>query len=216
MYYFPAGEAWLKKHPLLTVMLCVAIGGAFASYAGVQWRELRGFGTSPRPMPVEHAVAPVGEFAPGQWVELQGELRFDCASAAIVRSSTLENYIFGHAAETYVPATDEQRQRLFVFVLDHAAICELAMRRPWRGVIRSASRYDVDRVRRSGFVVPPALAQPPILFQTFGGPKETRKTLIMAAVATALMVMGAVLFWWKHRLAEAKEESGWAAYAGKS
>lgn len=216
MYYFPAGEKFLLRHPFLTVMLCVAIGGAFASYAGVQWRELRGFGTSPRPLPVERAVAPAGDFAPGQWVELQGELRFDCASTAIVRGSTLENYIFGHAAETYVPATDIQRQRVFVFVLDRAAICEDAMRRPWHGVIRSASRYDLDRVRRYGFVMPASMSQPPIRFDTFGGPGDTRKTLIMAAVAAALMAMGAALFWWKYKIAEAKQESGWAQYAGKS
>ena len=89
------------------------------------------------------------------------------------------------------------------------------MRRPWRGVIRSASKYDLDRVRRNGFAVPASLAQPPIRFETYGGPKETRKMLILTAFATALMSMGAILFWRKHRLAEAKQESEWAARVGK-
>jgi hypothetical protein len=210
MYYFPAGDKFLQRHPLITVMLCAAIGGAFAWYASLQLRELRGFGTAPQPLAIEGAFAPAGEFAPGRWVELQGELHFECASTAIVRAATLETMIFGHSSETFVAATDASRQRVFIFQLDHAAICEDAMRRPWRGVLRSASRYDLDRVRRMGFRVPDTLAQPPMLLETFGGPRETRKTLILAAVATALMAMGAIIFWWKYRIAEAKEESGWA------
>ena len=210
MYYFPAGDKFLQRHPLLTVMLCAAIGGTFAWYASLQLRELRGFGSAPQTLAIESASAPSGEFAPGRWVELQGELRFDCASTAIVRAATLETMIFGHSSDTYVAATDPQQQRVIIFVLDHAAICEDATRRPWRGVLRSASKYDLDRVRRMGFRVPGTLAQPAMLLETFGGPRETRKTLILALAATALMAMGAIIFWWKYRIAEAKEESGWA------
>src|ERR1051326_1968673 len=210
MYYFPAGDKFLQRHPLITVMLCAAIGGAFAWYGSVQLRELRGFGSAPEPLAIENATAPAGDFAPGRWVELQGELRFDCASTAIVRAATLETMIFGHSAETFVAATDRQQHRVVIFQLDHAAVCEAAMRRPWHGVLRSAGRYDLDRVRRMGFRVPETLAQPPMLLETFGGPRETRKPLILAAVATALWALGAIIFWWKSRMAEAREESGWA------
>ena len=216
MYYFPAGDRFLLRHPFLTVMLCVAIGGAFAWYGYIQYNELRGFGDWPEPLAVERAAVTPGDFAPGRWIELQGDLRFDCASTAIVRGTTMESYIFGHAADTYVPATDLRQERVFIFAIDRAAFCGDAIRRPWRGVLRSASKYDLDRVRRYGFVVPHTLAQPPMLLETFGGPRETRKMLILSAIATALMLMGAVLFWRKYRIAEAKQEAGWAEYAGKS
>lgn len=216
MYYFPAGEKFLLRHPFLTVMLCVVIGGAFAWYGYIQYCELRGFGTSPAPLAVERASVVLGDFAPGRWVELQGELRFDCASTAVVRGTTMESYFFGHAADTYVPATDLRQEHLFVFMINRAAFCGDVMRRPWRGVLRSASKYDLDRVRRYGFVVPRTLTQPPMLLETFGGPGETRKMLILSVLAAALMVMGAALFWRKYRIAEAKRESGWAQYAGKS
>jgi hypothetical protein len=212
MHYIPGAEKLFERFPLFTAALCAAMAAVAAWYGSVQWAELRGFAAGPQTVAVDRTTTPSGDFAAGQWVELAGELKFDCASVAISHAGTIENYIFGHANETFVAATDAGKQRLYVFVLDHAAICEDAMRRPWRGVIRSASKYDLDRVRRNGFMVPASLAQPPIRFETYGGPKETRKMLILTAFATALMTMGTLLFWRKHRVAEAKRESGWAAH----
>ena len=216
MHYMPGAEKLADRFPLFSAMLCAGFCAVFAWYGSVQVKELRGFGAVPQIVAVDKTVTPSGDFAAGQWVELTGELKFDCASRSVSNAGTLENYIFGNAAETYVAATDPRTVRLYVFVLGHAAMCEDAMRRPWRGVLRSASRYDLDHVRGSGLVVPASLTQPPIRFETYGGPKETRKMLIMTVVATALMAMGAILFWWKYRVATAKQESEWAAYSGRS
>jgi len=213
MHYMPGAEKLLDRFPLFTAMLCAAFCAVFVWYGSVQVKELRAFGAGPQIAAVDKTITPSGDFAIGQWVELRGELKFDCASTAVSNAGTLENYLFGHAAETYVAATDPQKLRLYVFVLDHAAICEDAMRKPWRGVLRSANRSDLDRVRRNGLVVPASLGAPPIRFETYGGPKETRKMLTLTSVATALMAMGAILFWFKHRTMEAKKESQWAGSA---
>ena len=213
MHYMPGAEKLFDRFPLLSAMLCAAFAVVFGWYASVQAAELRGFGKGPQVVAVDRTQTPSGDFAIGQWVELAGELKFDCASTAVSNAGTIENYLFGHAAETYVAATDPQRLRLYVFVLDRAAICEDAMRKPWRGVLRSASRYDLDRVRRNGLVVPASLGQPPIRFETYGGPKETRKSLLLSLFATALMTMGATMFWFKHRAAEGKKESQWSGSA---
>ena len=215
MHYMPGAEKLLDRFPLFTAMLSAAFCAVFGWYTYLQACELRSFGTAPQPVAVDRTQTPSGDFAIGQWLELEGELKFDCASLTVSNAGTLENYLFGHAAETFVAATDPQRQRLYVFVLDHAAICEDAARKPWRGVVRRASRYDLDHVRRNGLIVPASLAQPPIRFETYGGPKETRKMLIMTLVATLLMAMSAILFWRKYATAQAQREAGWAAYSGR-
>jgi hypothetical protein len=218
MHYMPGAEKLLDRFPLFTAMLFAAFCAVFGWYGLVQAKELRGFGTGPQVVAVDKTITPAGDFAVGQWVELAGELKFDCASTSISNAGTLEGYLFGHAAETYVAATDPRNVRMYVFVLDRAAICEDAMRKPWRGVLRSASRYDLDRVRRSGWIVPPTLTQPPIRFETFGGPKETRKMLALTVFAFVLMALGATMFWFKHRALEATKESEWAgsAYRGSA
>ncbi len=215
MHYMPGAEKLLNRFPLLTAMMCAAFCAVFGWYGSIQFRELRGFGGGPQTVAVDRTITPSrgGDFAVGQWVELAGELQFDCGSTSISTAGTLESYLFGHASETYIAATDARKQRMYVFVLDHAAICEEAMRRPWRGVLRKANRADLDHVSRNGRIVPASLTQPPIRFETYGGPKETRKMLILTVVATVLMAMSTLMFWFKHRAAEAKKESQWAASA---
>jgi hypothetical protein len=215
MHYIPGAEKLLDRFPLFTAMLFAAFCAVFGWYGSVQSKELRGFATGPQTVAVDRTITPTrgGDFAIGQWVELEGDLKFDCGSTSISTSGTLEGYLFGHASETYVAATDPRGQRMYVFVLDRTAICEDAMRKPWRGVLRKASRYDLDRVSRNGRIVPASLTQPPIRFETYGGPKETRKMLVLTVFAFVLTALGATMFWFKHRALEAKKESEWAGSA---
>ena len=197
--YAPWLEYWLIKRPLLTALLSAAIAVVAGLGVSIELRELRGFGSTPQTVEVSDLPPPPpGDFAPGRWIEVRGPLRFDCASLLVERSWQEGEIIFGHRALTYLPATDPQQTRLLIFVADGAHTCDDVMRSRWRGVIREASKYDLEKPRAKGFRPPQSLLVPAMRFETYGGPRESSKMAALALFALCLMSFGAVHFWRKY------------------
>lgn len=207
--YVPGAEEFLERRPFLAFLLCGAIAMILGWYCWVQVRELRAFGTAPEDVNIERLAPPQGEFAPGRWVRLHGSLQFQCGALVQTSDRGLGQYLLGHVHKTYIPATDASGQRLIVFVADDLIECQEGSVEPWQGVLRAASKSDLNRFKKTGVPLPQKLVVPAMRLDRFGGPRETRKWALLSGLVTAILAMGAVIFWRKHEAAEMQKESPW-------
>lgn len=199
MYYLPGVEQFFKRRPYFAFFLFGTVAATFGWYCSVQVRELLGFGSAPQALSVEQLTPPGGELAPGRWVEIRGSLQFHCEALVQVRhGAELAEYFFGHVWETYIPASDPSQQRLILFVSEGQVECQEGTARPWRGVLRAANNSDLERVKNAGLRIPRNLAVPAMRMEAYGGPRETRKWILMSGLGAAIMTFGAGFYWRKH------------------
>lgn len=207
--YIPGAEEFFERRPFLSFVLCAAMATILGWYCSVQVREWRAFGAAPEDARIDQLAPPRGELVPGRWVRLHGSLQFHCSAVVQISDRGLGQYLLGRVHQTYIPATAAGERRLIVFVAEGLIDCRAATAEPWQGVLRAANKSDLARFQRTGLRLPENLAVPPMRFETFGGPRETRKWALLSGAVTAILAMGAAIFWRKYQTIERQKESPW-------
>ncbi len=209
--YLPGAEKFFDRHPFAAFLLFSACAALIGWLFCVKLRELRAFPSSPEPVAIQTLVSPPADTVrPGRWVSLQGPLQFLCEHRVAVHFSDAGGALFGESVRAYIPATDPAGTRLIIFVYNRDLGCVEAIRHPRTGVLRGAQRDDIARMQRVGMQVPPTLATPVMELETFAGPRDTWKWLILSFLVEIVMVMGVVMYGRKWKRKQYAEETGWA------